>query len=86
MLKVLKFHRIQQLNGGYQRIASDYDEEAADIEHQLIEEEVQDTYREIFALDTIEKQNRALDTWYRYLQEICTSAKPCVECRRLRRH
>ncbi|MDR3617455.1 MAG: hypothetical protein P4L53_28120 [Candidatus Obscuribacterales bacterium] len=94
MLKLLKFHRIDQLNdgceplnGGYQPICcSECDEEAADIEYQLIEDEIQNTYREIFALDTIEKQDRALDTWYSYLRETCTIAKPCIECLRMRRH
>jgi hypothetical protein len=86
MLKLLKFHRIEQLNGGYKPIEAGYDEEAADLEYQLVEEEIQDTYREIFALDTIEKQNRALDTWYSYLRRTCTSVKPCIECLRMRRH
>ncbi len=87
MLKVLKFHRLQQLNTGYEpKCCSECDETAADIEYQLIEEEIQETYREIFALDTLEKQNRALDTWYSYLRETCTSAKPCIECLRMRRH
>jgi hypothetical protein len=83
MLKVLKFHRLEQLNTGYKHIDSGFDEEAVDLEFELIEEEIQNTYREIFALDTIEKQNRALNTWYYYLRTTCTSAKPCL---RMRRH
>lgn len=44
--------------------------------------EVSSVYQEIFALDSIEKQNKALKSWYAYLEETCTSANPCVECRR----
>ena len=86
MLKLLRFHGNQVENGGYKLIESDYDEEGADIAYQLVVDEIQDTYREILALDTIEKQNRALDSWYDYLRYTCTSAKPCIECLRMRRH
>ena len=47
-----------------------------------LDNEIQAIYTEIYALDTIEKQQRALYSWQRFLQENCSSERPCVECRR----
>jgi len=86
MLKVLKFPRMHALNGSYPELPSDYDEEAADIEYQLCKDNLLDTFREILALDSDEKQNRAMDTWFLSLKETCTAKDLCSHCYCLRRH
>lgn len=81
MTKILKFQRLQ--------VASAVDapaiQAAAVIDYDAIEREVQEVYREIFAMDTIEKQNRALNSWYSYLKATCTEHSLCIECVRERR-
>ncbi len=66
----------------YKIIEDDYDPEMKSIMYELLDIEIEETYEEIFALDTFEKQHRALRTWYEYLSRTCNAANPCIECLR----
>jgi len=58
------------------------DPEATGVLRDILDEMIENTYKEIFSLNTFEKQQRALHTWYQYLEETCTDAKLCIECLR----
>jgi len=58
---------------------------AKPVDYEAIENEVAAIYKEIFRLDTPQKQSRALNSWYEYLKKTCTSDEPCIECLRERR-
>jgi hypothetical protein len=45
---------------------------------------IKEIYEEIFALDTFEKQQIALHSWWQHLQDTCTEETPCIECARTR--
>lgn len=47
-----------------------------------IDQQIKEIYDEIFALDTIEKQQNALHSWWQYLQDNCTGETPCIECKK----
>jgi hypothetical protein len=56
--------------------------EAKQVLRDILDAMIEETYREIFALNTYEKQRRGLQTWYQYLNDTCTSAQLCIECKR----
>jgi hypothetical protein len=66
----------------YKIIEDDYDPEMKSIMYELLDTEIEEVYAAIFALDTVEKQNRALKSWYEYLSRTCNAANPCIECLR----
>ncbi len=66
----------------YKLIEDDYDPEMKSIMYDLLDDEIEETYEEIFALDTFEKQRRALKTWYEHLDRTCSQSRKCIECLR----
>lgn len=46
-----------------------------------IELERNAVYAEIFALDSLQKQQRALRSWFASLERTCTEDNRCIECK-----
>jgi uncharacterized protein len=46
------------------------------------DQQIKEIYEEIFALDTIAKQQEALRSWWKYLELTCEPDDLCIECLR----